>query len=286
MSAHRARLADGRWHFQHGPIDLVIAIDGAPDACAEGLAVAWRRFPSILPELVEELALLRAPVGAAAPPRGPVAARMHAACAPYAPAFVTPMAAVAGAVAEEVLDCLVRPGVARASVNNGGDVALHLARDMSMTVGIAQIGAPLGARDGIIRLEAAMPWRGVATSGWRGRSQSLGVADSVTAVARTAAAADAAATMIANAVDVEDPRIERLPACEIRDGSDLGERLVTVSVPPLAREQIEHALAAGSREAARCEAAGLIAGAALSLQGIWRVSGTLLTQGAGLREAA
>ena len=35
-----------------------------------------------------------------------------------------------------------------------------------------------------------MPHRGVATSGWRGRSHSLGIADSVTVVARNAAAAD------------------------------------------------------------------------------------------------
>ena len=41
------------------------------------------------------------------------------------------------------------------------------------------------------------PVRGVATSGWRGRSHSLGIADSVTVLAATAAMADAAATVIA-----------------------------------------------------------------------------------------
>ena len=67
--------------------------------------------------------------------------------------------------------------------------------------------------------------RGVATSGWRGRSFSLGIADAVTVLAATAAAADAAATIIANAVDLPGhPAIARRPASELEDDSDLGDR--------------------------------------------------------------
>ncbi len=63
--------------------------------------------------------------------------------------------------------------------------------------------------DGQFELRADQPVRGVATSGWRGRSFSLGIADSVTVLAATAAQADAAATVIANAVDVADAGIQR-----------------------------------------------------------------------------
>ena len=77
------------------------------------------------------------------------------------------------------------------------------------------------------------PVRGIATSGWRGRSFSLGIADAVTVVARTAAMADAAATMVANAVDLAHPGIRRRPACDLHCDSDLGQRLVTVAVPVL-----------------------------------------------------
>ena len=35
MQAQRARLPDGRWHLQHGPIDLVIGAEGEPDAVEE-----------------------------------------------------------------------------------------------------------------------------------------------------------------------------------------------------------------------------------------------------------
>ena len=49
------------------------------------------------------------------------------ACAPFARGFITPMAAVAGAVAQELIACYHRPGIERAWINNGGDIALHLA---------------------------------------------------------------------------------------------------------------------------------------------------------------
>ena len=116
-------------------------------------------------------------------------------------------------------------------------------------------------------IEAGSPVRGIATSGWRGRSFSLGIADAATVLAPSASAADAAATVIGNAVDVADPRIVRRPANEVRDDSDLGDRLVTCAVPPLPAAAVEAALAAGAR-AARAEIArGRIIAAVLSLQG-------------------
>lgn len=280
--ATRAQLSDGRWHFQHGPIDLVIAAEGEAQAVAAAHAAAWARFQPLLGELVAELALLRRPLQPGAPAllQGAVAQRMAAACRPFAGRiFITPMAAVAGAVAQEIVAAYQRPGIARAWVNNGGDIALHLAEGASATVGLyadlARFDAAAAARtvagqggvDGRFTVHAVSPVRGVATSGWRGRSFSLGIADSVTVLAVTAAQADAAATVIGNAVNVAHPAIQRRPANLLRDDTDLGEMLVTTAVPPLPPEAVQHALAEGLRCARALQRQGLIAGAALVCQG-------------------
>ena len=280
MPAQRHPLPDGRWHFQHGPMDIVIGADGDPAAVHVAHEAAWHRFQPLLDELVGELPLLRAPVtGAdvhACPLTGVVARRMWRACHPFRAGFITPMAAVAGAVAEELIACYQRDGVSRAWVNNGGDIAMHLAPRQTLRVGLYADMARLDARqlrqgvtlDGRFTVSTAMPVRGVATSGWRGRSFSLGIADSVTVLARTAAAADAAATVIANAVDIDDPRIVRRPACELKDDTDLGTIPVTVDVPPLGAECAQRALRAGVKRARELRNAGLVWSAALVCQGL------------------
>ena len=262
-----ALLPGGRLHLQHGPIDIVAEAFGFPPAIRGAYARAAGRFATILEELVAELPALRSED---TPVEGGIARRMAAAVAPFRPAFVTPMAAVAGAVAEEVLAALVGPGITRAYANNGGDIALWLAPGERLTCALA-------VSDGMDRVMVAAtdPVRGIATSGWRGRSFSLGIADAVTVVARTAAMADAAATMVANAVDVDHPGIGRRPARDIRCDTDLGDRLVTVSVPVLAPEERACALEAGLRAAEAFRARGLIEGAALFLQGERRVTGAL-----------
>ncbi len=110
------------------------------------------------------------------------------------------------------------------------------------------------------------------------------VADAATVLARTGAEADAAATLIANAVDLPGhAAIERLPACELAPDSDLGGRLVTTGVGPLAAAEIAAALDRGLRVAEDFRARGLIAAAALFLQDEIRVSGVLVPPpGAGM----
>ena len=271
MSACSALLQDGRLHLQHGPIDLIVEAFGAEEAVRAAHARATARFEGMLPSLVAELPALRSE--APGPLRGRVAQAMAAAVLPFRPAFVTPMAAVAGAVADAVCAALVAGGgLSRAYVNNGGDIALWLAPGPALTAAIA---ARPGAPDRV-RISHTDPVRGIATSGRGGRSLSLGIADAVTVLAQTAAAADAAATMIANAVDLPGhPAITRRPACEIKADSDLGDRLVTCAVAPLAEADIAKALDRGATFARSLQARGLIAGAALFLQGDARVTGTL-----------
>lgn len=289
MGPLRTPLPGSRWHLVHGPIDLVIGADGDGAALRAAHEAAWSRFGTVLAELVAELPLLRQPLSdtawsAACPLRGPVARRMWQACAALPTAFITPMAAVAGAVAEEIVAAYRRPGIERAWVNNGGDVALHLAAGASLRIGVvadiaqhARSGAANPALDARLRVAHDDPVRGIATSGWRGRSFSLGIADSVTVLAPTAAQADAAATVIANAVDLDDPAIGRAPASSLKDDSDLGERLVTVAVPPLAPARCLQALQRGLAVARELQRLGHVHDAALFCQG------QSLTLGAALR---
>ena len=270
-----------RWHFQHGPIDLVVAADGPEAASAAARERGWRRFETVLEELVAELPLLRRPVEQAAGVRGTVARRMLAACWPHRSRFITPMAAVAGAVADEVLAAMMEggAGVSKSYVNNGGDIALHLGPGEALRIGVVAGDVTRhGHRvplDGRFEVTAAMPVRGVATSGWRGRSWSLGIADSVTVLATDGATADAAATMIANAVDIDSPAIQRRPACEVDDNTDLGEHLVTIAVGPLLEDAVEEALARGAARAQGLVDAGLVWGAVVALRSRHRVVGGL-----------
>jgi ApbE superfamily uncharacterized protein (UPF0280 family) len=325
MTIHAAMLSDGRrLHLQHGPIDLVIEAFGERDQIETAYAQAVEAFGDVLTGLVSELPLLRAPLGAVRPVlNGPVAARMVGACWPHRDVFITPMAAVAGAVADHVLECMLRGlSLPRAYVNDGGDIAFHVAPGERLTCGVATDVAltvqrpilrdaalraapqdevvklepphpeePFGAEaangvskdgqvrdlaasliDGAIALTADMPVRGIATSGRAckgrgGRSFSLGIADAVTVLAADAAAADAAATIIANSVDLPGhPGIGRAPAAAIDPDSDLGDHLVTLDVPALERHEADRALRAGVAKAEALRQAGLIFGAVLVLQ--------------------
>jgi hypothetical protein len=268
-------LADGRrLHLQDGPIDLIVEAQGAAADVQVAYQAAVRRFTGLLDELCAELPELRRPARPGeCSLRGVIARRMHAAVASFSAAhFITPMAAVAGAVAEEVLGAMIQAAnLTRAYVNNGGDIALHLAAGERFAVGLVGRLAPPSML-GTTCIMAEDPSRGVATSGWHGRSFSLGIADAVTILAATASQADAAATIIANAVDLPGhPAIDRAVARDIQPDSDLGDRLVTRGVGALSQKEINVALEHGADEARTLLAAGLIESAVLHLQGETRV---------------
>ncbi|MGB7975430.1 MAG: UPF0280 family protein [Roseiarcus sp.] len=271
-------LPDGlRLHLQDGPIDLIVEAVGAPDAVAAAYRAAAARFLFVLDELCRELTELRAPATPVARPfRGAVARRMEAAVTQHAGGvFITPMAAVAGALADEILAAIrgaAGEDLARISVNNGGDIALWLASGHATTVGL--VNKPdrpaLFAR---ARLVAADGIGGIATSGAPGRSFSLGIADAVTILASCAAEADAAATVVANAVDLPgDARVERRRARSLQPDSDLGDLLVTRGVAPLDPASIAIALDRGLAAARGLIAREAIAAAALHLQGVTRTA--------------
>lgn len=267
-------MADNRLHLQHGPIDIIAHVDAPEEVRKRLYTSASNRFSTVLVELVAEMDLLKHPWSADLPdPKGGIAQKMCFAVRGSG-IFVTPMAAVAGAVADEVLEAMLYEAkntdpcleeIQRMYVNNGGDIAFWLNAGESFSIGVVDNpGIPeLNAR---VSLAYESPVRGIATSGWRGRSQSLGIADAVTVLAGSAAIADAAATLIANDVNVDYPGILKRPASEVKDESDLGMLPVTVDVPPLPVDQISEALKRGAQTAGNFIRTGKIEAAYLSLQ--------------------
>ena len=267
-------MADNRLHLQHGPIDIIAQVDATQEVRKRLYTSASNRFSTVLVELVAEMDLLKHPWSADLPdPKGGIAQKMCFAVRGSG-IFVTPMAAVAGAVADEVLEAMLYEAkntdpcleeIQRMYVNNGGDIAFWLNAGESFSIGVVDNpGIPeLNAR---VSLAYESPVRGIATSGWGGRSQSLGIADAVTVLAGSAAIADAAATLIANDVNVDYPGILKRPASEVKDESDLGMLPVTVDVPPLPVDQISEALKRGAQTAGNFIRTGKIEAAYLSLQ--------------------
>ncbi|MGA7697697.1 MAG: UPF0280 family protein [Candidatus Sulfotelmatobacter sp.] len=270
-------LPDGRrLHLHDGPIDLIIEAFGAASEVNAAYRAAAARFVTVLDELCGELSFLRQPARTGGPrAAGVIARRMVAAVVPYCERnFITPMAAVAGAVAEEILGSMTSAArLSRAYVNNGGDIALHLAPGERFLVGMVE-RPDRASLFGKVELHSTEPVRGIATSGWRGRSFSLGIADAVTVLADRAAMADAAATIIANAVDLPGhPNIARVLARDLAPDSDLGDRLVTREVGELSSHEVASGLDAGVVVADSLLAEGLIRSAALRLRGETRVVG-------------
>ena len=258
-----------RLHLHHGPIDLIVEAFGS--GRYEAYQRATSRFMTVLDELVAELPELRTRGHRNGKFSGSIARRMQAAIAPHCDQFVTPMAAVAGAVADDILQHICDGhGMPKAYVNNGGDIAFHLMPGQHMTAALASVPG------GRATLQSSDHNRGIATSGWRGRSFSLGIADSVTVIANHAASADVAATLIANAVNLPDcPAIERTPASDLSPDSDLGEIPVTTAVETLTDGQVRQALSRGKTVAANLLGRGLIGAACIQLCDVVEQVGSL-----------
>lgn len=270
--------AGRRLHLQHGPIDLIIDCTGSNDAVMQAYRNAAMAFEKVLQQLSDELPLLRSGSNfrkaSPYPAGGPVARRMFAAIEPYADVWLSPMITVAGAVADHILaEMQADIALDRILINNGGDIALHLNDGQ-----LCRIGVCPDPRSGVftdtIELTAISGIGGVATSGWRGRSHSMGIADAVTVLSKDAATADVAATLIANAVDLPMcSAITRVPASELNPDSDLGALLVTTRVESLSIDQKHLALNRGMHLAERYHRQGLVMAAYLSLQGERRLIG-------------
>ena len=186
-------------------------------------------------------------------------------------ADLTPMAAVAGTIADAVADRLFEQGLTRVFVDNGGDIAVRMAEGETVTVGVRpQVSSPLISH--VIHLDCRRSSWGVTTSGLGGRSFTRGIASAVTVLARNASVADAAATAVANACFVEDKAILQLPAENMDPNSDLTGIHVTAEVGPLRPDKVSIALNTARRKAEYLSQKDVIIGAFITLDNVIVIS--------------
>jgi ApbE superfamily uncharacterized protein (UPF0280 family) len=270
-----------RLFLQQGPVNLIIKAFGTDEQVRQAYQQACAEFGGLLEELVKELPRLRKPLSWIVPTeKNATAQAMIEAVKPFRNRWVTPMAAVAGAIADQIAAAMrAETQLDKLFVNNSGDIAMWIGAGQILDVGVV----PSLARavpEAAVRIRPELDIGGIATSGWDGRSFSLGIADAVTVLAPSAALADVAATLIANEVNVEHVEhgaIQRRAANEIDPNTDLGSRLVTTAVGELPREMIDEALGNGVAYAEELLAEGKIKAALLALKGNWRSVGSVPT---------
>lgn len=179
---------------------------------------------------------------------------------------LTPMAAVAGTIADSVADFLFNRGMTKVVVDNGGDVAVRLLGDASVTVGVRQ-KVNKQEISNVIALDSRSPSWGVTTSGLGGRSLTRGVASAATVISESASIADAAATAIANASFVEDEQVIQRAAEEIDPETDIAGCPVTVKVGPLSEKTKAMAVSKAIKRAEQLIKKDIIFGAYVAVQG-------------------
>jgi hypothetical protein len=184
---------------------------------------------------------------------------------------LTPMAAVAGTIADAVADRLVGQKMDRVIVDNGGDISLRLAAGETATVGIRPLIDNLQVSH-VLRLDASQPSWGVTTSGVGGRSLTRGIASAVTVVAVNASVADAAATAIGNACFVEDDDIIQLPAESLDPNTDLAGLSVTTEVGELLPGKVLEAIESARQKTELLSQRKIIFGAFIALQNVFVIS--------------
>jgi ApbE superfamily uncharacterized protein (UPF0280 family) len=187
---------------------------------------------------------------------------------------LTPLAAVAGSASDVVADFIFSRGGTKIIVDNGGDIAIRLREGEVARVGIkTEIDAKQPTY--LISIDSTMGIGGVATSGLGGRSFTKGIASAATVLSQTAAFSDAAATVIGNFTNVEDPSIVRSLAEKIYPDTDIAGEWVSIKVGKLSEEKVEEALNNGLSKAHSVYQRGLIHGALIALQGRVTWTGSL-----------
>ncbi len=260
-------VADGIILVEYGPMRMMIHAfeQGKPrsDLAQEGA----RQAINVLDDLARFLPLIKKKahqieLGGGLPD---VVRRMVVATKRMREFDLTPLAAVAGAASDVVADSMIQLGGTKIIVDNGGDIAIRLREGEVARVGVK---TEINAKDPAyaVAIDATMGMGGVATSGLGGRSFTKGIASAVTVFSESASLSDAAATVIGNFTNVDDPAIKRTLAERIYPETDIAGEWVTVGVGNLSREKVEEALSNGLSKADSFCREGLIKGVLIALK--------------------
>ena len=183
---------------------------------------------------------------------------------------LTPMAAVAGTIADGVADFLFSRGMTKVIVNNGGDIAVRFMAPNRVRVGLRE---RVDRQEFFHAVSLRVPFEkegaafGIATSGLGGRSLTCGIASAATIIAKTASLADAAATAVANVSFVKSPGVIRRSAETIDPQTDIPGTMVTVNVKGLDQKTRVKAVSQSLELAERFVEKGIILGAFVVVDG-------------------
>jgi len=254
-------------HVEIGPASLVITAEKGGRIFAFKRAKVEERVKSILGEIGAYLPLLKQKAYRIRNVKGlpPTVRNMVEAAKAVDEEGLTPMASVAGAVSDGLRKFLKADNPDVIMINNGGDISIFNGAGKALGIGIGDIAT--GSPTPYVLRIAGMNGFGIATSGFGGRSFTLGLADLATVVAPTGALADAAATFLGNRTNVQTDAVTREKACDVDPLTDIPEELVTIRIGEMDRELVMKALRNGLAEAARLKDRGVIHEALIVIKG-------------------
>lgn len=259
-----ALIEDGVVLVSSGPLHMTIKASqrGIP---LTGLARSGADFAlEILRQQAEYLPVIKQRVASLSVDRGypEVVNLMISSCQRINDPLLTPLAAVAGAASDMVADYIANYNATKIVVDNGGDIAIRIKGDESVKVGLRlNLARPEFNYTLLVDRDC-----GICTSGFGGRSFTLGVADGVAVLAQKAAVADAATTFLANRTTVNSPEIKRATAESIYPETDIPGLKVTQSIGVLNEGEIDFVLDRGKAEAIKLMKKELIHGAMFSVK--------------------
>lgn len=234
-------LPDKRILVEYGPITMVITIEDAKESLEQTRKRIAKTVYYILEELAEDMQSLKSyPVGEVYLGKSQIAKNMWKSVKMTGHRWLTPMAAVAGSVADKVADVIEATGAEKIIVNNGGDISIRIKKDHQVKIGVRN---SLGAKAEIeaYNITYQSPIRGIATSGFGGRSYTQGVADSLTVFAGSASVADAFATYLANMTHISSKHVKEQLVGTFDPESDIADQRVVTEIGDLDKEEIERA---------------------------------------------
>ena len=264
---HWQELAPGKILFNYGPTTMVVLADKKGEPLTDLIIQAFDIIDSSLTEITKDLPKLKHYPGDIDPETlGRLPKKMLDAVLRTGDPTLTPMAAVAGCISDEVADWIFEQGATRVMVNNGGDVALRLAPGENVKLGIVT-SLKTSQMDRVVNIKAEDGIGGICTSGLGGRSFTRGIADGVTVFSSRCIFADAMATHIANCSYVETENIARIKAKHVDPNTDIPELEVVLSVEDLKGKEIKQSLKQIDEEVMRQKKKGNLIGCCAKVGG-------------------
>ena len=235
----RSIIKDGKLFIENGPTNIIAEAFSIEKKAIYNLICEYSS--KFLKDISQEIETLKKPTSEKNKFKSEIANTMFNSTKLFLPNFITPMASVAGSISELLLlKVLEKFNVDKIYINNGGDISLYISKNEKFNFSIG------GETSFIVEYANIKGLGGIATSGWKGRSFSMGIADSVTVIANKASVADSAATLICNKIDLKNSnKVKKINANNLYEDTDLKNKLITVSVENLTEYEIKEAIIKG-----------------------------------------